>query len=330
MDTGGETRVAVIIEDDDDIRHLLDTVLTQAGFQVIATSNGQDGIEAVRRYEPVVTTLDVNMPGMDGFEAARRIRAFSSTYIVMLTALAEEIDTLQGLDAGADDYINKPFRPRELRARIEAMLRRPRAVGSQAVGEPTGRSASAAVEQPAPAAVHQPYSPAVAQPPVVAPVYYAPPAAAAAAAAAPPQHQPQQAESPYAAPAAVISSAIEAFAPPEQQVGSGWMEHNGLWLNIETRVVKIQAKEIDLTRSEFDLMAALMESTRRVRTKADLALLLRGESYVTSHFIGEADKRAIEVHMGNLRKKLADSIAAPRWIETVRGVGYRLTAADGA
>jgi two-component system OmpR family response regulator len=64
MDTGGETRVAVIIEDDDDIRHLLDTVLTQAGFQVIATSNGQDGIEAVRRYEPVVTTLDVNMPGM--------------------------------------------------------------------------------------------------------------------------------------------------------------------------------------------------------------------------------------------------------------------------
>ena len=106
------------------------------------------------------------------------------------------------------------------------------------------------------------------------------------------------------------------------------MEHNGLWLNIESRVVQQGTEEMDLTRSEFDLLAALMESNRRVRTKADLVLLLRGESYVTSHFISEADKRAIEVHMGNLRKKLGDTIGAPRWIETVRGVGYRLTAAE--
>jgi two-component system OmpR family response regulator len=312
MDTGGETRVAVIIEDDDDIRHLLDTVLTQAGFQVIATSNGQDGIEAVRRYQPVVTTLDVNMPGMDGFEAARRIRAFSSTYIVMLTALSEEIDTLQGLDAGADDYINKPFRPRELRARIEAMLRRPRSVGEVAP----------AAAAPAPAA--QPVSAPASQ---SLPSYSAPAAPAPVAAqpiAAPPVAAPEPV-TPAAQPAQ--STALEPFNPTP--TGAGWMEHNDLWLNIETRVVKVGPKEIDLTRSEFDLMAALMESTRRVRTKADLALLLRGESYVTSHFIGEADKRAIEVHMGNLRKKLSDSIASPRWIETVRGVGYRLTAVDG-
>jgi two-component system OmpR family response regulator len=302
MDTGGEQRVAVIIEDDDDIRHLLDTVLTQAGFQVIATSNGQDGIDAVRRYEPIVTTLDVNMPGMDGFEAARRIRAFSSTYIVMLTALAEEIDTLQGLDAGADDYINKPFRPRELRARIEAMMRRPRAVGVQPV-------AAAAPAAPAPATAP------VGIPAEATPVMTAPTAPATRTGA----H--------VAIPS---STEVETYGAGGEPAGSGWMEHNGLWLNIETRVVKVDTKEVDLTRSEFDLLAALMESTRRVRTKADLALLLRGESYVTSHFIGEADKRAIEVHMGNLRKKLADSIAAPRWIETVRGVGYRLTAPDGA
>jgi two-component system OmpR family response regulator len=328
MDTGGEQRVAVIIEDDDDIRHLLDTVLTQAGFQVIATSNGQDGIDAVRRYEPVVTTLDVNMPGMDGFEAARRIRAFSSTYIVMLTALAEEIDTLQGLDAGADDYINKPFRPRELRARIEAMLRRPRDVG--VIAPETAAATPSAPAYSAPAApaytptYATPASPAYAQPSAApqAPVYVVVPPAAA---------QPEAAPMPQAAQAYSPSTALEPFsAAPVQPEGSGWMEHNGLWLNIQTRVVKINSKEIDLTRSEFDLLAALMESTRRVRTKADLALLLRGESYVTSHFIGEADKRAIEVHMGNLRKKLSDSIAAPRWIETVRGVGYRLTAADGA
>jgi len=308
MDTGGELRVAVIIEDDDDIRHLLDTVLTQAGFQVIATSNGQDGIDAVRRYEPIVTTLDVNMPGMDGFEAARRIRAFSSTYIVMLTALAEEIDTLQGLDAGADDYINKPFRPRELRARIEAMLRRPRAVGVQPVAAAASTPAAAAAPAPIPASV--PVEPVTAAAPPVAASF---------------EHV---AEPP--APVTAPSTAVETYGAGGQPAGSGWMEHNGLWLNIETRVVKVETKEVDLTRSEFDLLAALMESTRRVRTKADLALLLRGESYVTSHFIGEADKRAIEVHMGNLRKKLADSIAAPRWIETVRGVGYRLTAPDGA
>ena len=302
MSSDSDQRVAVIIEDDDDIRHLLDTVLTQAGFQVIATSNGQDGIDAVRRYEPIVTTLDVNMPGMDGFEAARRIRAFSSTYIVMLTALSEEIDTLQGLDAGADDYINKPFRPRELRARIEAMLRRPRIVGTQA---------------PAPAPVAEPVAP---QPVAVQPV--ATPVAAPAPVAPPVVAAPE----PVAAPVAAAASTELVSTRPE---GGGWMEHNGLWLNIETRVVKIDNAEIDLTRSEFDLIAALMESTRRVRTKADLVLLLRGESYVTSHFISEADKRAIEVHMGNLRKKLSDSIAAPRWIETVRGVGYRMTAVEG-
>ncbi|WP_181243146.1 response regulator transcription factor [Glaciihabitans tibetensis] len=328
MDTGGETRVAVIIEDDDDIRHLLDTVLTQAGFQVIATSNGQDGIDAVRRYEPVVTTLDVNMPGMDGFEAARRIRAFSSTYIVMLTALSEEIDTLQGLDAGADDYINKPFRPRELRARIEAMLRRPRMVGDAASVPPVAAPAVALVAAPGLASPVVP-APVTAEP-LAAPIAAAPAYAPAAAdpiyspAAAPTEARPAAPVAPPVAP----STALEPFNPAATPAGSGWMEHNDLWLNIETRVVKVGPKEIDLTRSEFDLLAALMESTRRVRTKADLALLLRGESYVTSHFIGEADKRAIEVHMGNLRKKLSDSIASPRWIETVRGVGYRLTAVD--
>jgi two-component system OmpR family response regulator len=323
MDTGGETRVAVIIEDDDDIRHLLDTVLTQAGFQVIATSNGQDGIDAVRRYAPVVTTLDVNMPGMDGFEAARRIRAFSTTYIVMLTALSEEIDTLQGLDAGADDYINKPFRPRELRARIEAMLRRPRTVG-EAV--PVAAAAAPASASAPAAPVAPPAAPYVA--PVAAPVYAPEPVAPQPVYAPPAAAPPMQATAPAPVPAAVPSTEVEPFNHATAPTGAGWMEHNDLWLNIETRVVKVGPKEIDLTRSEFDLLAALMESTRRVRTKADLALLLRGESYVTSHFIGEADKRAIEVHMGNLRKKLSDSIASPRWIETVRGVGYRLTAVD--
>ncbi|MBF4572877.1 response regulator transcription factor [Herbiconiux sp. VKM Ac-1786] len=305
MDTHGERRVAVIIEDDADIRHLLETVLTQAGFEVIATGNGLDGVQAVRAYDPMVTTLDVSMPGIDGFEAAKRIRAFSNTYLVMLTARDEEIDTLQGLEAGADDYLTKPFRPRELRARVEAMMRRPRQVLAV-----DGSGPVAPVAAPAPA-------------PVQAPV-----AAAPAATIAEPQYTP----APTAQAVAVQAEPAEAAAAPattkSYEREDGWLDHNGLYVNSEMRLAEKDGRSIDLTRSEFDLLNALMESQRRVRSKADLALLLRGESYVTAHFVSEADKRAIEVHMANLRRKLADSITTPRWIETVRGVGYRLAASD--
>jgi two-component system OmpR family response regulator len=269
-------RRAVVIEDDDDIRHLLETVLAQAGFEVTARANGYDGVEAVRAVSPTVVTLDVNMPGMDGFETAKRIRQFSDAYIVMLTALGEEIDTLQGLEAGADDYVTKPFRPRELRARIEAMLRRPRA--GAAAPAPAAPSPSSQLPTPAPA-------------PVAAP------------APAPGAH---------AAP-----------VPGER------LEHLGLLIDLGTRLTIADGQEIPLTRSEFDLLAALMQSGRRVRTKADLAILLRNEAYVTSNFVSDADKRGIEVHMGNLRKKIGENSLTPRWIETVRGVGYRMTGGDG-
>jgi two-component system OmpR family response regulator len=335
METNAEQRVAVVIEDDDDIRHLLETVLGQAGFRVVATGNGADGVEAVRANDPVVTTLDVNMPGMDGFETARRIRAFSSTYIVMLTALNEEIDTLQGLEAGADDYVNKPFRPRELRARIEAMLRRPRtAVTSSAQAQPTApqpSQAQAAAPQSAPTQ-SVPTQSAPAQAPQTAPSQAAAPQHDPLFGAPAPARHSYENDQFAGGPAQSTNAATgDGQSTPiggqqESHAGGGWLEHNGLWLNIETRVVQAGGSELDLTRSEFDLLAALMETNRRVRTKADLVLLLRGESYVTSHFISEADKRAIEVHMGNLRKKLGDNIGNPRWIETVRGVGYRLTA----
>jgi len=310
-----DRRMAVIIEDDADIRHLLESVLTQAGFDVIATSNGHDGIQAVRAYEPIVTTLDVSMPGMDGFEVAKRLRTFSQTYIVMLTARDEEIDTLQGLEAGADDYLTKPFRPRELRARIDAMLRRPRMPFAD---EPVAASAPVA-----PAAVVAPVveAPTV---PAPAPVATAP---VAPAPAAPPAAQPATRTGAHAAPAAP-DAAEPAARETSEDGGEGWIEHNGLRLNREMRLASLEGKDLDLTRTEFDLLVAVVESKRRVRTKADLALLLRGESYVTAYYVTEADKRAVEVHMGNLRKKLGDSLTAPRWLETVRGVGYRLAAPD--
>ena len=116
---------AVIVEDDDDIRALLVELFDSAGFHTIPTANGLDGVEAVRTHEPFVTTLDVNMPGIDGLEAARRIRSHSSTYIMMISALGAESDIALGLQAGADEYVVKPFRPREMRARIEAVRLRP-------------------------------------------------------------------------------------------------------------------------------------------------------------------------------------------------------------
>src|SRR4028119_1644729 len=124
MNPASQPRIAVVIEDDADIRNLLEAILGQAGFTCYTFDSGPDGIAAIREHQPIVTTLDISLPGIDGFEVARQIRSFSSTYIIMLSARAEEIDTLMGLDAGADDYLTKPFRPRELRARIEAMLRR--------------------------------------------------------------------------------------------------------------------------------------------------------------------------------------------------------------
>lgn len=118
--------VAVVIEDDTDMLNLIEGILIQSGFIVHTASNGREGVEVVRRVSPNVVTLDVGLPDIDGFEVLRRLRGFSNAYVVMLTGRTEEPDLLAALQAGADDYITKPFRPREMRARIAAMMRRPR------------------------------------------------------------------------------------------------------------------------------------------------------------------------------------------------------------
>ncbi len=106
----------------------------------------------------------------------------------------------------------------------------------------------------------------------------------------------------------------------------GWLEHNGVRLNPEMRIVTVDGVDLELTRSEFDILADLLVAGRRVRGKSDLALMLRGEQYTGVEYVSDSDARAIEVHVANLRRKLGESPASPRWIETVRGVGYRLTA----
>lgn len=246
--------VAVVIEDDDDVRNLLEGVLTQAGFEVHTAVDGRAGVEVVRSKQANVVTLDIGLPDIDGFEVLRRIRNFSNAYVVMLTGRTDEPDLLSALNAGADDYIAKPFRPRELRARVAAMMRRPR-------HEATGRNTSQWGQAAAPAA-----------------------------------------------------------AQPEP----GVLQHNGLLLNYRTRTVEIKGEPLGLTRSEFDLLHVLLKGGGAVCTRADLVRAVRGDFYERDTYISEADERAVEVHVGNLRRKLKEDQLSPRWLQTVRGVGYRL------
>jgi DNA-binding response OmpR family regulator len=247
-----EARVGLVIEDDHDIRELVRTVLTQAGFDVTVASGGAEGVLMAKSLNPDVITLDLGLPDIDGFEVSRQIREFSDAYIVMLTARTEELDTLIGLESGADDYLTKPFRPRELRARVAAMMRRPRSV-------------------PDPGEV-------------------------------------------------AVDPSSDGAAHPER----GNFSHNGLELSYASRTVTVDGTEMNLTRTEFELLYALLEAGRTVRTKSDLVRRLRDEDYDVGSYISEADERSVEVHMGNLRKKLGDSPQQPRWLQTVRGVGYRL------
>ncbi|TKV29503.1 response regulator transcription factor [Arthrobacter sp. NamB2] len=247
--------VAVVIEDDADVRNLVSAVLRQSGFDVHATASGRAGVDLARTHDATVITVDVGLPDIDGYEVLRRIRESSNCYVVMLTSRGDELDTLTALQSGADDYLTKPFRPRELRARIAAMLRRPRSVP-----EPVG------ARQPA--------------------VSFVP-----------------------AAPAAV----------------SPVLEHNGLVLNAATRTVVVDGRDLLLTRSEFDLLNEMLKSNGAVRTKADLVRVVRGDYYGEDTYISDSDERAIEVHVGNLRRKLDEDPKNPRWLQTVRGVGYRLT-----
>lgn len=118
----------LIVDDEKSIRNLVRSYLEADAFDVLEGENGEEAVTLVRNQSPDLVVLDVGMPVLDGIEALRQIRSFSNVYVVMLTARAEEVDKLIGLSVGADDYLTKPFSPRELVARIKAVLRRCRDV----------------------------------------------------------------------------------------------------------------------------------------------------------------------------------------------------------
>ena len=268
-------QTAVVIDDDADVRDLLVQVLSSAGFDVIAVDNGYDGVDAVRTHDPDITTLDVNMPGIDGFETARRIREHSNTYILLITALTEEADAVLGFSVGADDVVTKPFRARELRARVLAAQRRRPRVGAGGLAQPG--------------------------------------TAAAAAASTAPSSQTAVRGAPRGA-----GSGAPSASGTQPLIGNA-----GLVVDRATHSVTVDGHPVLLTRTEFELLATLLEAAPEVRSKAHLVGALRPGQGGGRSLVSEADERAIETHMTNLRRKLGDSVAEPRFIETLRAVGYR-------
>jgi two-component system OmpR family response regulator len=245
--SGSDDRRALVVEDDEDIRALIEFTLVQQGFQVIAVDSGLAGVEAVRAHQPDLVTLDLGLPGIDGIEACRRIREISDAYIVMITARDDEIDRLLGLETGADDFIAKPFSARELKARVNAMFRRPR------TGDGTPASNGTA---------------------------------------------PGTHGSP---------------ARDDHEV----LVHGVLRVDVDGRRVFRQADELELTRTEFDLLTELMRTPARVWSREALLRSVWGTEWAS-------DTHLVEVHIGNLRRKLGENRGHVRFIRTVRGVGYRM------
>lgn len=223
---------ALVVDDEARLRDLVRGYLEHEGFTVWTAADGLTALDLARQHTPTVVVLDLMLPGLDGLEVCRRLRTFSDAYVIMLTAKAEEIDRIIGLEVGADDYLTKPFSPRELVARIRAMLRRPR------------------------------------------------------------HGQPPSAETP----------------PP--------LRFGRLVIDPTRREVTLAGEVVPLTPLEFSLLTTLAAHPGRVFTRAHLLERVWGVDYY-------GDDHVVDVHIANLRKKLGDDPSGPRYIETVRGVGYR-------
>ena len=235
------TRRILVVDDEESIRHLVASYLRADGFVVEELGDGEAALDRVRRADDLdVIILDVRMPKVDGIDALREIRRLSDSYVIMLTAAAEETDRLIGLSMGADDYMVKPFSPREVVARVKAVLRRQR----------------------------------------------------------------NQARTDAATP-----------LPP--------LTFPSLIIDIETYQILLDDEPVELTALQFSLIRTMAESPGRVFTRRQLIERVWGRD-----FYGE--ERIVDVHIGNLRKALRDEAANPRFIGTVRGVGYRFIGHEAA
>ncbi|GAB2880688.1 response regulator [Nocardioides pacificus] len=297
--------VALVIEDDADTADLLHLVLSQAGFSVVTATNGADGLTLALMHRPALATIDVSMPGMDGLETTRRIRDFSGTYIVIISSRSAEQDILAGFEAGADDYVPKPIRPRELQARLAAVARRPT---TSFVQQPDHAAWAAAEEDLERSAYHQ-----------------------QVVAGAKPDHPLVSAPEP---------EACDPEADPDDEDGGedgrdgmldlgmrfigNWVEFNGLRINPGRSLVVVDDRLVDLNPRQFDLLQLMLYSGTRSRTARFLALQLRGETEATTTTQAFHDRDWIDSMMENLLHRVGENPDRPRWVEILPKSRYRL------
>ena len=298
--SGAAGPVALVIEDDEDTTALLEVVLTQAGFSVVTADNGTDGIALAREHRPALATIDVTMPEMDGLEATRRIREFSATYIVIISSKSQEHDILAGFDAGADDYVPKPIRPVELRARLAAVARRPVAGIIDGPAAPTWEPAD--VDSARSAFLER----------VVA-------------------------GQPIDTSATDSADEVEEDAGQDGREGmleigmrfvGSWIEFRGLRINPARGIVVVDDRLVDMPQEQTDLLEILMYAGTRTLTSRQLAMRLRGQTEETSTTTAAQDQRWLEALMTGLRIRIKDEESAPRWFETLPGGRYRLMRPD--
>ncbi|HEY8486274.1 MAG TPA: response regulator transcription factor [Limnochordales bacterium] len=261
--TGVHPRI-LVVDDEPEIVEVLRAYLEREGFAVQTAGDGRTALELARSRRPDLVVLDWMLPGLDGPEVCRRLRAESDVPIIMLTARGDEVDRVVGLELGCDDYVTKPFSPREVVARVRAVLRRARAA-------PPGGSGGGSESGGGPA-----------------------PAGGGAAAGA-------------------------AGVRPEASGRDGVLRVGGLVVDTEAYRCWVEGREVQLTPTEFKLLAVLAAHPGRVFTRLQLVERIQG-------FAFEGYERTIDAHVKNLRQKLGDSSRSPRYIATVYGVGYRLVA----
>ncbi len=299
--------VALVVEDDVDVAYLLGVILTQAGYSVVTAHDGLEGTRLAREHRPVLTTIDIAMPHLDGLEATRRIREFSDSYIVIISTRSEELDILAGFEAGADDYVPKPIRPRELRARLSAITRRPSTRISMADSPVL---AEAPEDAPAPDAQPADAQPADAQP---APVPHAEPAEPAERPDGTAQDPDERGEGGKAGMLRV-----------GMQFVGAWIEFRGLRVNPSRGLVVVDDRLVDLHPQHVDLLELMLYSGTRSRSPRELALALRGEtddSATSSHLQDSAWGESL---MLSLLSRLGEHRDVPRWIEVLPHGKYRL------